>query len=381
MKIGKLLEEGLSEEQRGEGLRNKHSYSKLNTASRCMRKFFFKYVVGLKEFQDFLIRGRAVHAGQEYDNREKLLGHILKPKHVLEAAVQALEEEGKKLEKELDKDSFAREHAAQLDIYEASGERSKVRPVEGSIEAPFEINLTVPQQEPAVVSGFLDTLSYGVGPNDPHVVVDYKAGKRPVKEKEADQSFQFDLYRLGSFEGPLKIVNFVAGGRQKAGAQVTQAKGGGEKQRARTLNWVQATITSIRLALKTGDFPRCAPECFWCAPTACEFYRKCYPAALFEVEKLVQVQEIKRVGTLPQPEWRKSRDHRGAHQEGTEGSARPGATDKSQRGNSRDAESGVGAGGNILLEGGAGRGTCVDEHADPDSDATGIGPSVGAGGA
>lgn len=309
MKVGNFVEGALSEEERGEGLRNKHSYSKLNTAARCLRKFYYRYVLGFKEQQEFLIRGRAVHAGQEYDNREKLLGHILLPKVVLEAAVAAFEQEGKSVEKALDKDGFIKEHAAQLEAYDASGERSKVKPIEGTIEAPFEIKLELPGQEGAVVGGFLDLLSYGPTPEDRHEVVDYKAAKRPVKEREANKSFQFDLYRLASFEGPIKVVNFVSGGRQRAGAQVTVGKGGGEVQRQRTLTWVHGVITAIRGALKTGDFPRCAPECFWCAPSACEFYKRCYPEKSAKLDQLVKIGEITKVGMMPAPEWR-NRDRR-----------------------------------------------------------------------
>lgn len=354
MKIGDaLLERNL--------LQDYFSYSKLSTYSKCPYKAFLRYIQGKREHGAYLLKGRAVHKGQEEDNRAKLRGQVLPAASILERAVAELEAEGSRFGITLDKDAFVSEHAAQLEIFRETGERDRIRPVEGSIEAPFEVHLRV-AEEKAVLQGFVDVLSYGADNTSQHPV-DYKAVQRPLSQADVDSSMQFEIYRWGAGRRPcqspsgqgtagaagsgveassdgaaeiapphiaqrvpdqrpegldgagaalalqVKCVSFVGAisgkRRQKPTARVVVGTPATVERAERTMLWVGRTIREFRRSLKSGDWPRCAPESFWCSAGSCDFYSHCYPKYEPGQARLVEVESIRPVGSMPQPEWRK----------------------------------------------------------------------------
>lgn len=290
-------------------VRDKFSYSKLSCFARCPRLAFYRYVVKLKPPpQDFLLMGRGTHAGQEHDNRERVKGRRPGKKEVLDAAVTAYEEEGGE-----QTDTFAEQHRAQLDAFWASGERDRIQPLPNTIEAPFELDLFCtadPDNEPrklATIQGFVDVCS----DEGETVVVDYKTVGRPVSDSDAEESMQADLYMLGAGAGDeavgAKFVSFVKYKKQKSSTKVSKTVYLDEYKRQKLLRFLNDTITSFRKNLKSGDFPKCDPQCWWCSPTACECYGHCYPDKDPNLGKYVSVEEVRKVGTMPQPDWRKKK--------------------------------------------------------------------------
>lgn len=284
-------------------LRDVFSFSKLTCFSQCPRRFFWRYVMREKSPpSEALLLGRGTHAGQEYDNEERIKGRRPTQGEVLDRAVEAYREEGGQ-----ELDAFALEHEQQLEKFWESGERDRIQPKPGSVEAPFEIELQVtgdPDREaktPAVVQGFVDVLSEEEG----DVVVDYKTVGRPVSDRDANDSVQNTLYMVGSEAEGARNVSFVKYGKQKPTTKVTRTVGLGEAKVSKLLDFCAETIGSIRKDLVSGNFPKCAPSCWWCSAKACEFYEKCYPEKNPNLSRFVEIGEIRPVGTLEQPEWRK----------------------------------------------------------------------------
>lgn len=278
-----------------------YSFSKLASFSKCPFKYFLRYVLGRREHVPAQVVGRAIHIGQEVDNNAKVEGKHLHVGAVLEAAVEGLRVESQKEDLAIAIDPFVKEHERQLQIYEESGNRGLIRPVKGSIEAPFRIMLEV-AAVPAEILGFVDVVS-----EDPErgqrTIVDYKSGVKAVSQYDVDGSMQFQLYALGAPADQAQVVNFVRAGRQKPTTKVTKPTLATEKRQTKLLVWLGETIKSIRRCVRTGDWPHCDPGAFYCG--GCDFYQTCYGVERQEVDKTIKVLEVKGVGTVPQPEWRK----------------------------------------------------------------------------
>jgi hypothetical protein len=282
------------------------SFSKLSAFAKCPRYAFYKYVVRQKvPPAEYFLLGRAAHAGQEYDNLSRTQGVRPTQGQVLDCAVNRYEEEGG-----ADLDSFAKEHKQQLASFWESGERDRIQPIPDTIEAAFEIDVACsgePDREPkkpATVQGFVDVLSKEEDVDSP-VVIDYKTVKRAVTDSDAENSTQVDLYMLGAGATAARLISFVKYARQKARTKVTQTVHLVDWKRLKLLTFLSDTITSFRKNLKSGDFPKCSPGCFWCSPTACEYYEQCYPEKDPGIKRFISVEEVRPVGTLDQPEWRK----------------------------------------------------------------------------
>lgn len=284
------------------------SVSKAMTWAQCPRRFFLRYVQRLKlpSERDFapVLRGRGVHAGQEHDNYAKLRGEALRVQDVLDCAVAAFEEERERegvTGREAPTDGFAEEHRTQLERFEASGARGRIRPIEGMVEAHFEIDVVPHEARPFTAEGYVDVVS--AREDGSRCVVDYKTGARAMTDKDAEGNSQLGLEALGAEAAAMQFVSFVAGRRQRPTAKATQEIPYSQEKAEATLGWMAAVVEEARRALKTGDFPRCSPQCFWCSPKACEFYRECYGPCKAAQTK---VQTIRPVGTLPVADWRLS---------------------------------------------------------------------------
>lgn len=284
------------------------SFSKCSTAATCLRKFFLRYVMKVRSpSAPWLLGGRAVHKGQETDNNAKLAGKELKIGQVHECAVEALKEYSRDEGCKVDVDRFAEEHNIQLGVFETSGERAKINPVAGSVEAPFEMDLEVGDTEhgkkPAVLEGFVDVVSMD-HETEQRELVDYKTAGRPTSQKEAEEHVQLALEAVGSEAGASKIVTFVKHQKQKPTARVTQPVATSKEQFAKALQFVADQIHAGRRAMETGDFPKCDPKSIACMRGKnCEYGHLCYGAD--DLKDFIEVKAIRPVGTVPQPDWRK----------------------------------------------------------------------------
>jgi RecB family exonuclease len=288
------------------------SFSKLETFAKCPRKAFYRYIVRQKTPPSLaMIKGRAVHGGQEHDNRERLKGRWPLLTEIRDKAVTQFEEEGGG---EHRVDSFEEEHQIQLEKYWETGMRDALHPVKDTVEAFFEIDVDVtpdPQSEPqtkATVQGFVDKVAHDAKNDGELTVVDYKTVARPVSTKEADKSLQNALYMEASGACFARNVSFVKEGRQHANAKTTDPVEASKKKFEFLLTFLCDNITSFRKNVKSGDWPKCTPSCFWCSPGACDYYDNCYPATNKQLGKYIQVTEVRPVGTLEVPEWRKKKD-------------------------------------------------------------------------
>jgi CRISPR/Cas system-associated exonuclease Cas4 (RecB family) len=290
-------------------LADKFSWSKLNTFAMCPRMAWYRYVLKRKMPPTLAILfGRGVHGGQEVDCYAKLRGEKLSTDQVLDAAVAEFEEDPSRLELDASVDDFAREHRTQLEKFEKSGERAKVVPVPGTVEAAFQLELDVldsngETRTPALVEGYVDVISEG---EEGRAAVNYKAAQKPLSQAEANKHLQLTLEMIGAGVEHGRVASFIREGKQKAGSKVTRTSMGEEKK-AKLLQFMADTIAAFRAALKTGDFPKCSPTAHYCSPEGCEFYRLCYPDKVEETTRFVQVTKILPAGSLPAAEWRESK--------------------------------------------------------------------------
>jgi hypothetical protein len=97
------------------------------------------------------------------------------------------------------------------------------------------------------------------------------------------------------------LIQFVGGARQKPTTKVVRMEGT-EEGRNKALQVVASAIRGWRACEKSGYWPKCSPDSFYCAPGVCGFYRNCYPKRVDST--FVKVGKISPVGSLPQAEWR-----------------------------------------------------------------------------
>ena len=287
-------------------LADKFSWSKLNCFSMCPRMAWYRYVLRRKMPPSLaLLFGRGVHGGQEVDCYAKLRGEKLSTEQVLEAAVTEFEEEKKKDGVDFSVDWFAEEHRVQLEKFEKSGDRAKIVPVPGTVEAGFQLELDVLESDgekrrPALVEGYVDVVSEGEAGR---AAVNFKTAKRPASKAELQNHLQLGLEVLGAGVERGRIVSFVKSGKQKATAKTAEAPLG-EARRNRLLQFMADTIAAFRAALRTGDFPKCSPTAHYCSKEGCQFFGLCYPEKVDP--KFIQVTKINPAGSLPAAEWRES---------------------------------------------------------------------------
>lgn len=284
-------------------LESEFSFSKLYCAVQCPQKAFLRYVLGLPDDTSYLVSGKAIHFGQQTDNEAKLEGRDLTVGQVLDAAVDCVKEEAAKHEVSVEVDTFAKDHKAQLEVFRERGWRDEIVPVPGTIEAPFEIQVKMEGGADAKLTGFVDAVSQR-GPDQTRRVIDYKSGARPVYQGDAQSSLQFALYQLGAKAPESQVVSFVRAGRQKATVHRTEPVELTQPRVNKLLAWLEDAITLWRTCLKSGYWPRCSPQAHYCSASACAYYSRCYPAAGRE-RKVLQLGQVKPVGTVPVPEWRK----------------------------------------------------------------------------
>ena len=283
------------------------SFSKCMDAAKCLRKFFLRRVARVRaDAAPWLLGGRAVHAGQEADNRAKIAGESLPVVAVHEAAVEALKKYSADEGVKTDVDRFAIEHGRQLEVFEESGERAKIRPVPGSVEAAFEMDLMVGDSESglksAVLEGFVDVVS--ADETDQRTLVDYKTAGRPTSQNEAKAHVQLALEAEGAKAHDSKIVTFVKHAKQKPTAKVTEPVANTKENFERAIKFVADQIHAARRAMVTGDFPKCDPAAVHCQwGKQCEYGAICFTTN--DLKDFVEVKEIRPVGTVPTPEWRK----------------------------------------------------------------------------
>ena len=292
-------------------LLSKWSPSKVGSFARCPRQFFYKYVQRMKDPLNWpILFGRAVHAAMETDAYAKLRRERLPLAHLLEAGVEEARHAAEAADLPARTDEVADGLGRQLEVFEARGERARILPVAGSVEAAFQVNLLVPDRDgkptvPVLIEGFTDVVSFtedGTG----KVAVDYKSNARPLSTAEAATKGQLVLEAIGSGADAGRVVNFVRSGKQKETVKATADFPLTQAAKDRTLLYMGETIAEAQSALKSGDFPKCDPTSFTCNHGGnCPFGQFCFPRE-FELSKFVSVASIVPVGSLPRADWRQS---------------------------------------------------------------------------
>jgi hypothetical protein len=205
-------------------------------------------------------------------------------------------------------DTFVRDHTAQLEKWYTLGWRDQVRPVPGTVEGAFKMELVLKDPvtgEPegrAMFQGFVDVVSED-RPGGVRTIIDYKSGGRPVRQKLAEDNVQFVGYAIASRAPFAQIISFVRGERQKPTVQRTSPIPTTEERVRKFFRFVEYGIRGVRGALKTGAFPRCAPSAYYCCPSGCAFYGLCYPGKIDN--RNIMVEKMLLVGECPEPEWHK----------------------------------------------------------------------------
>lgn len=291
-------------------LRDKFSFSKAEQFAKCPRRAFYKYVQKLKLPAELVWRhilgGRAIHGGMETACYAKLRGETLTAGQQLDAAVAVYADEAKKEGLGADAapiDEFSKEHKRQLEVYEASGERARLCPLPGSVEAPFEMTLALEGQPSVVFEGYTDFVN--VEEDGTRRAIDVKSTQRAIAPAVVQEHLQLTLEAIGSEAPEAGIINFVAGARQRPTCKVSAPVKITQKRIGFVLKWLADTIGAFRRALTSGDFPQCSPTATWCNPRFCEFWSVCRGAG-DDVSKYVSVSELKPVGFAPPAEWRQS---------------------------------------------------------------------------
>jgi hypothetical protein len=290
-------------------LRDKFSHSKLTLFSKCPRKAFYHYVAKIKTpSPEYFKAGRAVHEGQEWDNLERIKGNRPKMDDVIGVAVARYERE-----KGVEPKRFLIDHQKQMTAYWKSGARDSLHPREGTVESCFNLLVNVSADpdsepaEPARIEGFIDVIM-DKEDLDTGIVTDYKTVTRPVYDKEADSSVQNSLYMLGSEVSAAMNISFIKEGRQHANCKLTKIARMTDAKMQYLLTVLADTIGSFRKNLKSGDWPKCFPGCYWCGPNDCDYYGMCYPAKNPQLNRFIQVTKILPTGTVPVPEWKTRKD-------------------------------------------------------------------------
>lgn len=283
-------------EQFTEWLKDKFSFTKMTAFSKCPRFAFYKYIMRKKAPPSVaLIYGRAAHMGQEEDNRAKVRGEKLRIDQVLDIAAETY-----KAEEGPDTDGFVKDHAAQLEKFETSGKRAQVCPKSGTIEAPFQIvfNVTHDPEEaeptPVLVEGWTDVVSQDERTGK-ESVVDYKAVARAFTEADAQKDDQLTLNMVGAEAQAGRFVSFVKGGRQKPNCRVTRDEKLKPARLQHLLQFVADTVAGFRRCLKTGDWPKCSPKCFWCTER-CEYWEYCYPKSDPHMKDYINIEQVAPAG-------------------------------------------------------------------------------------
>lgn len=288
---------------------DKWSASKAGCVRMCLRKFFMKYVMKMREDASVaMLFGRGVHSGMETDAYAKLRGEALKIPELVDAGAAEYQAGEQKDGLKGDVDAFVEEFAEQLDKAQARG-LLDYAPVPGSIEGAFQIEATVGDTEngfdPVLIEGYTDVAI--VTEEGKRRIRDYKTCARPVSDKEVQEHGQLTLEAIGAEAEEGEIVSFVRYGKQKPTAKASKPVVITEQRTARALKELAEAIHAGRRAIKTGDFPKCDPKAFYCNHgKSCAFGYVCYPAEVTDLKDYIQVTKITPVGELPVADWRAS---------------------------------------------------------------------------
>lgn len=363
MDVARLL--GQAKEQDGP---EKYSYSKMHTFLQCPQKAYQRYILGKKEPKSAaMVLGDCVHKVHEEDNIQKVEKGVGLPD---ESLIELLREEFR--EQKVGKpDPLLEQHREQLKVY--APDRDKLMPVTGSIEGQWEVQVQLPEQEPAVVWGFVDLMAYE--DSGEKVTWDYKNVKRAFTDKEAEKSVQLELYRIGSGTELAGLIQFVGGARQRPTTRITKVRGTPES-REKTLRVVASAIEGWRAAVRTGVWPKCAPEQYYCAPGVCGFYGTCYPRE--SKTPAIAVGKVSLVGSLPPADWRKDKKDvvPGVGSTAAEGAQEGSGDHFGAVGEGRDERVSSGGGGGVG-SGGAGSDGSDEEGPGRDGESTGVGGHQG----
>jgi len=239
------------------------SISQVNEFARCARYYYYHRIRGmpLRPLYD-LASGKALHAGLEEHNKERVKHGGLRPRQILEVAVANLEAMPDVSELDVTlgeaKDQLAKDSLPPTATYVESTERDLPAPTSDEhVEKLIEAKVG---DRPFVA--YIDVQL-------PDRLIDYKLLGRRKSATEVLRDPQLVLYRhlVGL---PAGFVQLVRGREQAdyAEAQPSPAITAG------VLNWIIDTVKQIEAAKVSGIWPRCSPVSWMC--NSCVFFNRCF---------------------------------------------------------------------------------------------------------
>jgi hypothetical protein len=252
------------------------SYSQLWLFSSCPKRWFLERVEKLRMVPQWaLVTGSSIHKGLETNNLEIASGQKgLMPGEIVESAiaemegfegVEEMEKNGVSVPLDKAKDRFAKEATAPVTQYKHEMEPDLLQ--EGEItgveeEVNFEIG-GVP------FVGYLDLVLEGAG-----LFFDYKF----VSRKKSDHAIRYDaqsrLYQLAKPDCSASLIQLIRGSKRCEEGKIPNL----DRATNGITAWAETQVSAIKVALKTGVFPRCQPGSWQCSKQTCSFFRNCYPA-------------------------------------------------------------------------------------------------------
>jgi hypothetical protein len=252
------------------------SYSQLWLFSSCPYRWFLERVEKLRMVPQWaLVSGSSLHKGLETNNLELAQGKKgLMPGEIVEAAiaemegfegVEEMEKDGKVVPLDKAKDRFAKEATAPVTKYKHEVEGDILQ--EGDItgieeEVNFEIG-GVP------FIGYLDLVQENAG-----LFYDYKFVSRVKSEHALRYDAQSRLYQIPKPGCSASLLQLVRGSKRCVEAPIPWD----DRATNGVMAWAENQVAAIKVALKTGVFPRCQPGAWQCSKKTCPFFRNCFPA-------------------------------------------------------------------------------------------------------
>lgn len=241
------------------------SPTQINMYLRCPAQYKFRYIDGIiLPPKSALTKGKAVHAGQEYNYKQKIeTQKDLKLDEVKEYTAAVFEEEAQKTEWEPDEvPGKVKDETISLASLYHQEIAPKVQPilVEQQVEVPLDTGFSV--------MGYIDVL------DSDGFIRDTKTAARTPSEGEAEKSLQLTAYSLAHRElmgGPEKGVKLDYLIQTKQPKVVTLEAKRTEADIQRFLSIVGRVADAIQ---KEVFYPN--PSNFMCTEKSCGYWKICH---------------------------------------------------------------------------------------------------------
>jgi len=239
------------------------SLSRLHCFSRCPKQYYYRYIEQRREPLKYSpLSGAALHKGLEEHNKKRFFeGKKSSLKEILEVAREYIrtryksdDHAGAEVREDQAVDATVTDGKPPTSEYCKKVESgfTKVEAVEDEMRY---------QLEGAEMLGYADLVT-------DELVIDYKLLARRRAKDEVTFDPQLNLYRI-HYKRPAAFIQLL---RRKECAELVIAEISDGTQAA-TVSWVADTIKAIKLARKTGVFPRQPAASFACR--TCPFKSLC----------------------------------------------------------------------------------------------------------